>query len=210
MTTSVTSDDAFTLDAGEMTRTAINGFRAAFAIGGAAALVLGVVMLIWPVKTVAVFAATLGIFFVVSGIIRVALGIFSSGPSASHRLLNIVLGLLLVIAGVVALKNPAASAATLLVFVIIVVGVAWIVDGVMSIVESKSATSPGWAITYGIIGIIAGLSVVAVPAWSVVGLVVFASIALIVLGLVGIVRGATFGNEVASSRPRDARTAGAH
>jgi uncharacterized membrane protein HdeD (DUF308 family) len=198
MTTSPSSSPSlgdFTLDAKDMTRNAINGFRAAFAIGGVVALILGIVLLVWPAKTVIVFAAVLGIFFISTGIIRIALGIFSFGTSAGHRVLSIVLGLFLLIAGIIALKNLASSAAALLVLVVVIVGVSWIIDGIMSIVESRSATSRGWAITYGIVGIIAGLFVVSVPGWSILWLILFSGIALVILGIVGIVRGFTFGRE---------------
>ncbi|GAA1444263.1 HdeD family acid-resistance protein [Leifsonia poae] len=185
----------FSLDAKNLTRSAINGVRVALGISGVAALVLGIVLLFWPVKTLAVAAVFLGIYFIISGVMRVALGIFSKGISGGLRTLNIILGVLLVIAGIIALKNVSAAAVTLVIVAIAFVGVGWIIEGVMSIAESSRASSSGWAITYGIISILAGIVVLFLPASSAVFLLWFAAIALVVLGIIGIVRAFTFGRE---------------
>ena len=58
------------LDASEMTRSAINGIRAVLGISGAVAVILGVVLLFWPAKAIAVLAVFLGIYFVIAGIMR--------------------------------------------------------------------------------------------------------------------------------------------
>ncbi|MFF1878919.1 HdeD family acid-resistance protein [Leifsonia sp. NPDC058230] len=186
----------FSLDAKNLTRSAINGVRAALGISGAVAVILGIVLIVWPVKTLAVLAIFLGIYFVVAGVMRLALGIFSKGISGGMRTLNIVLGVLLVIAGIVALKNVTAAATTLIIFAIAFIGIGWIIEGVMSIAESSRASSSGWAIASGIISILAGIVVLFLPASSAVFLVFFAAAALIVLGAIGIWRAFTFGRDV--------------
>jgi uncharacterized membrane protein HdeD (DUF308 family) len=187
------------LDARSMTRSAINGVRAALGISGAVAVVLGVVLLFWPEKTLAVLAIFLGIYFLVAGIMRLGIGIFSRGIGGGVRTLNIILGVLLVIAGVVALKNVTAAATTLVILAIAFIGIGWIIEGVMALVESGSARSSGWAITYGIISILAGLVVLVLPASSALFLLLFAAVALIVLGIIGIVRAFTFGREAGTA-----------
>lgn len=184
------------LDARDLTRSAINGIRVALGISGVAAVILGVVLLVWPVKTLAVFAVFLGIYFVIAGIMRLAIGIFSRGTSGGMRALNIILGVLLVIAGVIALRNVTAAAVTLAIFAVAFIGIGWIIEGVMNIAESSRVPNKGWAITYGIISILAGIVVLFLPASSAVFLVIFAAVALIVLGVVGIVRAFTFGRDV--------------
>ncbi|MCI0155407.1 DUF308 domain-containing protein [Leifsonia shinshuensis] len=183
------------LDASEMTRSAINGIRAVLGISGAVAVILGVVLLFWPAKTIAVLAVFLGIYFVIAGIMRLGVGIFARGIGGGIRTLNIILGILLVIAGVVALKNVSTAATVLVIFALAFIGVGWIIEGVMALVESGRAASSGWAIAYGILSIIAGLVVLFLPASSAVFLILFAAIALIVLGIIGIVRAFTFGRD---------------
>ncbi|HEY5224008.1 MAG TPA: DUF308 domain-containing protein [Microbacteriaceae bacterium] len=186
----------FAIDATKLAKSAINGIRVAFGIGGVVALILGVVLLVWPDKSLGAVAIILGIYFLISGVVRLALGIFSKGISGGMRTLDILLGVLLIIAGIIVLKNVAASAAALLILVVAVIGVGWIIEGVLSIVESRGAPSAGWAITSGIISILAGILVLAIPGWSALWLIIVAGIVLIVLGIIGIVRAFTFGREV--------------
>jgi uncharacterized membrane protein HdeD (DUF308 family) len=186
----------FALNATNLAKSAINGIRVAFGVGGAVAVILGIVLLVWPEKTLAAVAIILGIYFLVSGVIRLALGIFSKGISGGMRTLDILLGILLVIAGIIALKNVAATTAALLILVVAVIGVGWIIEGVLSVVESRGAPSAGWAIASGIISILAGIVVLVIPAWSALWLILVTAIVLIVLGIIGIVRAFTFGRDV--------------
>jgi len=188
--------DHFAIDAKKLTASAINGIRAAFGVGGVVALILGILLLVWPGKTITIAAVLLGIYFLISGIVRLALGIFSRGISGGMRTLDILLGLLLVGAGVIALRNSASTAAALLVLLVVVIGIGWIIEGVLAIVESRGAASQAWAITLGVLSIIAGIIVLVIPGWSAVWLLLFAGITLIVLGIIGIVRAFTFGRAV--------------
>ena len=63
--------DIFALDPQKLAGKAIKGLRVAFAISGAAALILGIVLLLWPTKTLAVVAVFLGINFLIAGAVRV-------------------------------------------------------------------------------------------------------------------------------------------
>jgi uncharacterized membrane protein HdeD (DUF308 family) len=185
----------FALNAKNLSKSAINGIRLAFGVGGVVALILGVMLLVWPAKTLGVVAIFLGIYFLVAGVIRLAMGIFSKGISGGMRTLNILLGVLLIVAGIIALKNVAATTAALLILVVAVIGVGWIIEGVLAIVESRGAPSSGWAITSGIISIIAGIVVLIIPGWSAVWLILLAGIVLIIVGILGFVRAFTFGRD---------------
>ena len=134
----------FALNAKNLSKSAINGIRLAFGIGGIVALILGIILLVWPAKTLGVVAIFLGIYFLVAGVIRLAMGIFSKGISGGMRTLDILLGVLLIVAGVIALKNVAATTAALLILIVAVIGVGWIIEGVLAIVESRGAPSSGW------------------------------------------------------------------
>ena len=60
----------------------------------------------------------------------------------------------------------------------------------------SDAGSRGWAIFFGILSILAGIVVLFSPLWGIAILFVIAGIALIVLGIVQIVRAFTFGRGV--------------
>ena len=186
----------FSLDARHMTRSAINAIRTALGISGAVGLILGIVLLFWPEKTIAVLAIFLGIYFLVAGVLRLGVGIFSRGMSGGSRALNIILGVLLIFVGILALKNVQTAAITLVIFAVAFIGVGWIIEGVMALAESGRSPNSGWSIAFGILSIIAGIVVLFVPVSSAAVLLLFAAIALIVLGIIGIVRAFTFGRDV--------------
>ncbi|MGO4593782.1 HdeD family acid-resistance protein [Leifsonia sp. 2TAF2] len=184
------------LNARDMTRSAINAVRTALGVSGGVSLILGIVLLFWPEKTLSVLAVFLGIYFLIAGVLRLAIGIFAHGLRGGSRVLNIILGVLLIFAGILALKNISAAAVTLVIFAVAFIGVAWIIEGVMALAEAGRAASSGWAIAFGILSIIAGIVVLVLPASSAVFLLWFAAFALIVLGVIGIVRAFTFGRDV--------------
>ena len=186
----------FSLDARHMTRSAINAVRTALGISGAVGLILGIVLLFWPEKTIAVLAVFLGIYFLVAGILRLGVGIFSRGMGGGSRALNIILGVLLIFVGILALKNISTAAVTLVIFAVAFIGVGWIIEGVMALAEAGRSSSAGWSIAFGILSILAGIVVLVLPVSSAAFLLLFAAIALIILGIIGIVRAFTFGREI--------------
>lgn len=188
--------DVFSLDPKKLTKKAINGLRGAFAVSGVVALLLGIVLLIWPDKTLAVVAVFLGINFLITGAVKLGIGIFSSGLSAGLRVLDILLGLFLMVAGIVAIKNSAATGEALLIFTVIIIGIGWIIEGILAMVEAGKGENRLWAIIFGVISVIAGIVVLAVPGWTAVWLMLMTAIMLIILGIVGIVRAFTFGKSV--------------
>ena len=188
--------DVFALDPKKLTKKAINGLRGAFAVSGAVALILGIVLLLWPVKTLAIVAIFLGINFLITGAVKLGIGIFSSGISAGLRVLDILLGLFLMVAGIVAIKNSAATGEVLLIFTVIIIGIGWIIEGILAMVESGKGENRVWAIIFGVLSVIAGIVVLAIPGWTAAWLLAISAIMLIILGIVGIVRAFTFGKSV--------------
>ncbi|MHA7304475.1 DUF308 domain-containing protein [Arthrobacter sp. TMN-49] len=188
--------DIFALDPLKLTRQAVKGLSVAFAISGAVALALGIVLLFWPTKTLAVVAIFLGINFLIAGGVKVALGIFSHGLSTGLRVLDVVLGLLVLVAGVIILRNSAASGEALLIFTVIFMGIGWIIEGIVAIAEAGKGSTRLWAIIFGVISLVAGLVVLVVPVWTAQWLLLISAIMLIILGIVGLVRAFTFGKAI--------------
>lgn len=184
--------DDLTLDPSRLTTAAVRWVRASFGISGVIAAILGILLLVAPGHTVTFAAVLLGINFIVAGAVRLGMSIFGRHGS-QHRVLGILLGVLMLVAGIVILRDATAAARTFLLIVVIFTGVGWIIDGVMSIVESHRSTSRGWAIVHGVLSPLAGILVLVIPGWSVVWLIIFTGISLIVLGITGIVRAISFG-----------------
>ncbi|GAA4169735.1 HdeD family acid-resistance protein [Gryllotalpicola koreensis] len=191
--------DALRLEARGLAKRAINGVRLTFGIAGAVAVIVGVLLLVWPQHTIPVLAFLFGIYLVITGGVRLALGIFGRSLGTGHRVLNVLLGTLLVVGGVIALRDVAIASATLLLIIAIVVGVGWIVEGIMAITESGASRRQGWSVAYGVISILGGVAVLAVPGWSGFWLLMVAAIILIILGLLGLMRAFTFGRDALSA-----------
>lgn len=190
---------AFTLDADGLTRSAINGIRVGLGISGAVALVIGLLITFWPKGSAAVIVVLLGIYFVVAGIAYLGIGIFAKGIGGGARALDIILGILMIVAGILVFTDPQASAVILGIFLGIFVGIAWIVEGIVALVQSGDSGSRGWSIFFGILSLIAGIILLFSPLWGAVVLFWVAGISLIVLGIIQIVRAFAFGRGVATA-----------
>ncbi len=188
--------DIFSLDPQKLADKAVKGLRTAFAVSGAAALILGIVLLLWPSKTLAVVAVFLGINFLIAGAVRVAMGIFSHSLSAGLRILDVFLGLLILVAGVITLRNAAATGEALLIFTVIFIGIGWIIEGIIAIAEAGKGSTRLWALVFGALSVLAGIVVLVVPVWTAQWLLLVTAIMLIILGVVGLVRAFTFGKSL--------------
>jgi uncharacterized membrane protein HdeD (DUF308 family) len=174
---------------------AVNGIRTALGIGGVLAVIVGILILAWPAKTAMVVTAIIAIYVIAAGLVYAGLGIFSKTRGGWSRLGHIVLGILFIIAGIVAFLNLGVTAAWFATFIGILVGILWIVEGVVALSTLGDAASRGWTIFFAIISIIAGIVLLFSPFYGAAVLWWLLGIALIVLGLIQIVRAFTFGKK---------------
>jgi uncharacterized membrane protein HdeD (DUF308 family) len=183
----------FSLDSANLSKSAINTVRTTLGVSGAVALIVGILITFWPKDAAVVITVILAIYFIIAGLAYLGLGIFSKGISGGARALDIGLGLLFLIGGIIALFNLQATVAVLAVFLGVLIGILWIVEGVVALVQSSDAPSRVWAIVFGIISIIAGIVLLFSPVWGAAVLFILAGIGLIILGIIQIVRAFTFG-----------------
>ena len=174
-------------------RTAVNGIRTALGVGGVLALIAGI-LIVWQPRGAAVFVTViLAIYAIAVGLVYAGLGIFTKGKGGWSRLGHIVLGLLFIVAGIIALFNLQPTTAWLAVIVAIMVGIAWIVEGIVSLSTLGEAATKGWTVFFAIISIIAGIYLIFSPFWGALALWLILGIALIVIGILNIIRAFTFG-----------------
>ena len=184
----------FTLDVKELGKKVTNRVRVGLGLSGLAALVIGLLVTFLPGVSAAVLATLLGIYWIIAGVGYCCVGIFTKGIDGWSRFLDFLMAVLFVVGGIIVVVNPIVSVATLAIFVGVLLGMLWIFEGILAIVQSGDAPSHGWAIFFGIVSIIAGICVLFVPMWSVATLFWIAGIGLIVLGIVQIVRAIRFGH----------------
>ncbi|GAA1950343.1 HdeD family acid-resistance protein [Microbacterium deminutum] len=173
-------------------RSAINGIRTALGVGGVLAVIVGILILAWPGKTAMVVTAIIAIYAIVAGLVYAGLGIFSKNRGGWSRVGHIALGILFIIAGVVAFLNLSQTTAWLAVFLGILVGIMWIVEGIVALSTLGDARSKVWSIIFAIISIIAGIVLLFSPLWGAAVLWWLLGIALVVLGIINIIRAFTY------------------
>lgn len=175
---------------------AIKAVRWLYAITGVIALLAGIALLFAPAKTLVFLTTVLGFYFVITAGIRLFTTVFESQLPTGWRVASIILNLLILLGGVVILRNQALSTATLSTMVVLVAGFGWITEGIMSILESELSSNRGFTILSGALSIIAGVFVFIYPLWSAKMLVIFTGAALLVFGVTLIIRAIRFGKLV--------------
>jgi uncharacterized membrane protein HdeD (DUF308 family) len=182
------------LDPRNLSSREITGLRVAFAISALVAIGIGTILLVWTEATLAVIAVLFGLYFLFSGVVRIVRGVASTGVSTGARVLNIVFGVLVLVLGILALRNPEGSLTVLG----LLVGIVWIVDGVAALVEYSTDSSRWPGILLGVVGVVAGVIVLFAPVETIGVLVTIGGIMLIISGLVQLVRAFTFGRGVSA------------
>jgi uncharacterized membrane protein HdeD (DUF308 family) len=154
---------------------------------GLIALALGVVVLAWPGPSILVAAVLFGLFLVLSGIVEMVFA-FTLDVSVGNRFLLFITGALSVVLGVLAFRHFGEGYAIFL--LAIWIAVAFVFQGVSQIalgVSHREAPGRWWLIVGGIIGVIAGIVVLAWPFSSIVVLTLVTGIWLVIIGIWGIV-----------------------
>lgn len=151
-------------------------------ISGLLAVLLGILVLVWPGISILVASIFFGAYLLVTGIAQVIFA-FSLHISASGRILLFISGAASLILAILAFRHFGQGYAVLL--LAIWIGVGFILRGVAT--TASAITDPvmpgrGWTIFFGIISIIAGIVVLAYPFNSIVTLALVAGIWLIILG----------------------------
>lgn len=150
---------------------------------GLASLVIGVLALVWPLKTVVVVAFLLAIWLIVSGIFEVIRG-FGRGLSGGMRALLIITGVLSVILGIIALQGIFQAVEILAIFI----GIAFLFRGFGALfLSAEQKEGRGWNIFGGIVMLIGGFIILLWPAISLATLAWVTGIWLIVLGIFEII-----------------------
>jgi uncharacterized membrane protein HdeD (DUF308 family) len=154
---------------------------------GLVTLALGVVVLVWPGKSVVAAAALFGVYLLASGIAQ-AIAAFTVKVPGSSRVLLFISSVLSVALGVYAFHDFHNGAA---VWVLATwIGVGFIFQGVAETalaINHKELPERGWYIFAGVLSVLAGMMVIAWPVSSIVALAILAGAWLVVIGITQIV-----------------------
>ncbi len=169
---------------------------------GVATLILGLIVSFHPSAALNVIAVLLGLLMIISGLYHL-IRMFSSAES--HRVWLGISGLLLIVLGVVLIRHLHLTVA----IIGLIIGISWIVQGLSALaggVAAGSGQGRGWWIFFGIISLIGGIVITAVPVASVTALAVLVGIWFIVEGLFEIAGGFMLRRAVGPSEKASALT----
>jgi len=176
-------------------------------LSGVLAIILGILVLVWPGKTLIVAAIFFGAYLLVTGFAQVIFA-FSLHVSAGGRVLLFLSGAASLILAVLCFRSLANSILLLAIWI----GVGFIFRGVATAVSAISdPTLPGraWEIFIGVISLIAGVVMLASPFDSIATLTLVVGIWLIVIGVFEVVSAFGIrkaGSAVAGLREKPAST----
>ncbi len=150
---------------------------------GITSLLVGIVAVIWPGKTIVVVALLLAVYLIVSGIFQLIRG-FGSGLSGGMRALLFIGGILSLVLGLLMIRSAFQAVEILAIFV----GIAFLFRGFGSIFQAvEQKEGRGWNIFGGILMLIGGVVVLEWPGISLATLTWVMGIWMIVGGIFEIV-----------------------
>ncbi len=156
-------------------------------LSGVVTAILGVLVLVWPGKSLIIASALFGAYLLISGIAQVIFA-FALHVSAGGRFLLFLSGAVSVVLAVLAFRHFGQGFALLLLAIWIAVG--FIFRGVSTTtaaISDRLYPGRGWAIFAGIVTAIGGLIILAWPFDSIAILTLVVGIWLVVIGLFEIV-----------------------
>ena len=149
---------------------------------GVITLALGILALAWPGRTLIVVAVVFGVQLVVMGVFRFVAAFAFPDLGGGTRVLYALLGVLSLIIGLYALRHVLIT----IVALALLLGIFWVVNGTTELftaISLREMPNRGWNIFAGILGIIAGIILLAYPGISVLTLAIVVSVWLIVYGM---------------------------
>jgi uncharacterized membrane protein HdeD (DUF308 family) len=153
------------------------------ALGGAVtSVVLGIMMIAWPEATLKVVAALFGIWLLLQGVARIVQAVTASARDGAERALLGVVGILFVLAGVIALRNLLGSLAV----VATLVGLMWLVGGILELISAFGKRGSGDRMTRVLLGAVSILGALVVLVWpdlSLMTLVYLTGAWMVIMGL---------------------------
>lgn len=160
-----------------------------YLLQGAAALVIGILLLISPQKTVPILIALLGVYWIVGGIFNIIAAL--AGQIQTHKWWVVVSGVISIVAGLVVLRNMPWSAIVVPALGVIIIGIAALINGVVTIFAGRAQNGQrerSWAGFFlGLFYIVFGVMLLAEPLLGAVALVFAAAFLGIIGGIILIV-----------------------
>lgn len=156
-----------------------------YLVRGLLAIAFGVVLLVWPASTVRVLTLLIGIFALVDGVIETVLAIVLAARKEKMGIV-LVRGLVSLLIGILLLAKTGFALA----LVVVILAIWAIVSGFVELIvafELPPMSGRSLIGIFGVISIIFGILLIALPLETVYGIIVVLSIFLILGGLMRVI-----------------------
>lgn len=151
-------------------------------VTGIMGVALGVAVLAWPDVSLRIMAALAGVWLLLGGLARIIGAVLpGSGGSVVHHVLSGVVGIVVLIAGLVCLRNIV----TRLALLALLFAITWILSGLAAVVMGLQRTGPVRLalVVVGVLSLLAGLVFLVTPNLSLATLVVLTGVSSLLVGL---------------------------
>jgi uncharacterized membrane protein HdeD (DUF308 family) len=152
---------------------------------GIITLIVGIITLVWPGRTLLVVAVLFGAQLIVMGIFRFIGAFAADDISGGSRVLLALLGVLSLIIGLYAVRHVLIT----LLALALLLGIFWVVSGTTELftaLSRRETPNRGWTIFTGLLSVLAGVVVLIYPDISLVTLAIVLSVWLLVYGIMEI------------------------
>ena len=169
-----------------LAQTAVRDFRWSLLLRGIAAIVFGILAIIWPGETIIVLVYLFGVYAIIDGILNIGASLRSRAMHGWWFML--IEGIVSVLAGIIAFVWPVLAA-----FVFLLVLAAWaIITGIVEIVGAFSHpehfSHDWWLAIAGVVSIILGVLLAFRPIAGLLAVIWFIGIYAIVFGILFMLR----------------------
>lgn len=157
----------------------------ALLIAGLVALVLGVLVLVWPGASLVAAGVLFGIYLLFSGVMQLVAA-FGTHASTGLRVMAFISGALSILLGLFCFRGATQSILLLALWI----GIGWLFRGITQTVAAASdpaMPARGWQVFLGIVSALAGVVLIVSPLESVAVLTLLGGIWLIAVGAAEIV-----------------------
>ncbi|MEU2507396.1 HdeD family acid-resistance protein [Streptomyces sp. NPDC007863] len=157
----------------------------ALLLAGVVALVLGVLVLVWPGASLLAAGVLFGLYLLFSGVMQL-IAAFGTHATTSLRVLAFISGALSILLGLFCFRGATQSILLLALWI----GIGWLFRGITQTVAAASdpaMPARGWQVFLGIVSAVAGVVLIVSPLESVAVLTLLGGIWLIAVGAAEIV-----------------------
>ena len=154
------------------------------ALLGVLSIGVGLLLIFWPSATLTTVTAIVGLFMIITGLVRFFVGVFDS--SSDERWLLVFMGIVGVALGVIIMKNPEATIKV----IVLITAVFWLIGGMVDVfrgIANSNLPDRGARIALGALSVLFGVILLVWPAVTVGVFAVLMGIYVVIFGLIEIV-----------------------